>query len=127
MSSPPTHTDSRETLDQDTPVTLAEACQIVFRNKVGPDALRAEHRRGRLHIFRVGKKDFVTLRDVREMCRAKQDRPASISTSSDIPGSSGMALSASEQVLALKAKLRLKSGSRNISPENTNRNQHHRH
>jgi hypothetical protein len=59
------------------PITLAEACEIVFKNKVTPATLRAEHRRGRLDIFRVGKRDFVYLRDVRAMverCRVEDPR-----------------------------------------------------
>jgi hypothetical protein len=69
--------------DEDDPVTLQEACDIVFRGKIGPATLRVEASKGRLALRRIGRQDFVTLRDVREMvekCRAEKPRPGSTST-----------------------------------------------
>lgn len=100
----PAHTDSRETLDPDKPITLEEACKIEFRDTITPHSLRAEASRGRLRIFKVGRRQFTTLRDVRELCRAEPSR-TSTSTGHGIPGASAMALSPSERVAILDRKL----------------------
>jgi hypothetical protein len=68
---------------EDDPVTLKEACEIVFRGQIGPETLRVEASKGRLAITRIGRQDFTTLRQVREMverCLAAKPRPASTST-----------------------------------------------
>ncbi len=51
----------------DTPITLKEACELAFRGIVTEASLRAEHSRGMLEIFRIGRQDFTTLRAIREM------------------------------------------------------------
>src|SRR5262245_50876368 len=56
----------------DDPITLKEACQIAFRNRVKIATLRAEAARGNLITFRIGNKDFTTLRHIREMNERKQ-------------------------------------------------------
>lgn len=91
----------------DDPVTLKEACQIVFRDRISPATLRAEAAKGRLALRRIGRQDFVTLRDVRELveiCRAEKPRPAYTSTKSATPMSSVMERDSSAQV-ALQATL----------------------
>mgnify|MGYP003349861379 CR=1 FL=1 len=40
-------------MTDDDPVTLQEACDIVFRGKVGPTTLRSEAAKGRLRITRI--------------------------------------------------------------------------
>ncbi|WP_050385327.1 hypothetical protein [Bradyrhizobium pachyrhizi] len=60
----------RPELTDETPITLREACDLYFRGIITEVSLRAEHARGMLTIFRVGRQDFTTLRFVREM----QDR-----------------------------------------------------
>jgi integrase len=57
----------------DDPITLAEACEIVFRNRIKVSTLRRETRRGNLVTIRVGRRDFTTLRDVREMIQRCRD------------------------------------------------------
>jgi hypothetical protein len=52
---------------EDEPLTLAEACQLIFRGTISPATLRAEAERGRLVIERIGRRDFVTRRAIREM------------------------------------------------------------
>lgn len=67
--------------DED-PITLKEACELVFRNTVTPATLRAEAGRGRLDISRIGKRDFTTLRSARELferCRVEREAQGSIS------------------------------------------------
>lgn len=54
---------SRPERDED-PITLKEACEMVFRNTVTPATLRAEAGRGRLEISRIGKRDFTTLVEI---------------------------------------------------------------
>lgn len=51
--------------DDDALMTLAEACRFLPGAK--PDTLRAEHNRGRLTVYRVGKRVYTTARDIREM------------------------------------------------------------
>ena len=62
-------------MNDDTPIPLAEACRIAFNGAIGPDTLRAEARRGRLVIERIGRRDFVTLAAIREMRRLCQLQP----------------------------------------------------
>lgn len=108
MTSPTHHTDSRETLDPDAPVTLEEACRIEFRDKIKPWSLKAEAARGRLRIFKVGRRHFTTLRDVRELCRAEPNH-TSTSTNHGTPGASVTALSPSERVAILDRRLKRKT------------------
>jgi hypothetical protein len=90
----------RPELNDDTPITLQEACDLYFRGIITPAALRAEHGRGMLTIFRVGRQDFTTLRFVRTMqenkCRAQDPAPASGSTrpAKRTPSSTGESQSA---------------------------------
>jgi len=76
------------------PITLKEACELVFKGKIGVTSLRAAAAGGKLSIFRIGRQDFTTLRDVREFieqCRAESHRPASTTTRREIRGLSVMA------------------------------------
>jgi len=67
--------------DDDNLLTLAEACERVLGGKVKVASLRAEVGRGNLTIFRVGRKDFTTVRHVREMIdRCRVGRPPQDST-----------------------------------------------
>lgn len=59
----------------DAPLTLKEACSIFFRGRITPATLRAEARRGRLVIMRIGRADFVTPSAMREMMKRCQTRP----------------------------------------------------
>lgn len=61
---------------EDEPLTLAEACQLIFRNAISPATLRAEAGRGRLTIERIGRRDFVTRRAIREMRKKCEQAPA---------------------------------------------------
>jgi hypothetical protein len=93
---------------EDDPITLKDACEIVFHNAIKPATLRAEAARGRLAMHRIGRQDFVTLRDVREMverCRAEKPRPASTGTKREIRGSSETVRNSSAQA-ALENTLR---------------------
>jgi len=50
---------------EDDPITLADACDMVFHNRIKISTLRREAERGNLVTYRVGRRDFTTLRDVR--------------------------------------------------------------
>jgi hypothetical protein len=103
-----------DTIPEDDPVTLKEACEIVFRNTVGPGTLLAAAARGQITISRIGRRNFTTLREARSLlasCRVESNRLAYTSTR---PAGNG--LSETDQVssaqAALKATLgRLKSNS----------------
>jgi len=60
-------------IDDDEPITLAEACKLFPRAKLTVSTLRAEADRKRLEIFRLGKRDYTTLRSMREMVRRCQE------------------------------------------------------
>lgn len=72
-------------------LTLNEACEIYFRGKVSPSTLRAEAKRGKLVIERIGRKDFVTpaaIREMREKCRVQQS-PRACGSSQKENGATG--------------------------------------
>lgn len=111
--------------DQDEPITLQEACKLRFRNRIKVATLRAEAAKGNLDIFRIGRADFTTLKDLREMerrCRAAKQARASISTQDADSGLSETARASSAQVALRQSVTALKGTSRNISVRNTSRN-----
>mgnify|MGYP000473955384 CR=1 FL=1 len=64
-----TSVDRIADIGDDDPVPLAEACRLFFRGAIKPSTLRSEARRGNLEIERIGHKDFVTAKAIREMRR----------------------------------------------------------
>jgi hypothetical protein len=73
---------------EDRPLTLKEAAE---RYGFTVSTLRAEAGRGRLNIFRIGKRDYTMASDVDEMirrCREDDPRRDSISTRQEANGSS---------------------------------------
>jgi hypothetical protein len=116
------HTMTEKDIADDDPITLAEACDIVFRGVITEASLRAEERRGNLETFKIGRAIFTTRRDIREMekkCRVKRKGLDSTSTRAVNNGSSetenpSAALDALNQTV--KA---LKGGSPNTSEQNT--------
>jgi hypothetical protein len=105
--------------DKDAPITLEKACEY-FDNVITPWSLKAEAQRGRLRIFKVGRRQFTTLRDVQELCRAAHSH-TSISTSHGTPTVSGMVLDQSELDALLERKLAPKQSLRSTSPANIDR------
>jgi hypothetical protein len=84
--------------------------------------LRAEIARGRLTKYRIGKKDWTTPADIREMlelCRVEPKAPASIVTrrAASTPSETVHASLDSAQ----RALLKLRKGWPSISPENIGR------
>ena len=108
-------------MTEDRPLTLAHAAEH-FGLTVA--ALRAEHARGRLAIYKIGKRHYTTQADIREMveaCRVEQKGQGFTVTRRAVSSSSATAAASLD--LAQQALSRLKSTSRNTSPANTVRRQ----
>jgi hypothetical protein len=88
-------------MSDDDLITLKQACETVFGGAFKVSTLRAEAERGRLTIYRIGKRDFTTRKDLnrmRDKCRVQREGHTSTSTQS---GESG--LSETDQVLSAQA------------------------
>lgn len=117
-------------ISDDDVVTLAEACEIVFRNKITPSTLRAEGRRGRLAISKIGKRYFTTIRDARELfdrCRAAPEARGSTSTRNAGHGSSETDNDSSAQAAVNQIVASLKKSSPTTLAASTPRSRAHRH
>ena len=85
---------------EDDPITLRAACNLFPEAKLTVSALRAEQERERLEIFRLGRRDYTTLRSMREMvrlCRQADKRRKPISIKHDASG----ALAAANQTVRM--------------------------
>lgn len=108
--------------DDAIPMTLSEACAVFFRGKITPATLRAEAKRGRLKLMRVGRAHFVTPAAMREMmtkCLDPQKVPDSTGTPPKEPGSSGTDRSLDALAAAKAIANELKKGSGRTSPKNS--------
>ena len=122
-------TQTRPTQDDD-PLPLDDACRMFPQARLTPSALRAEARRGRLDIFRLGRRDCTTAASMREMVRKCQDAArlrASTSTESATSGLSETDRVSSAQVALSQTVAALKSGSPSTSGKNINRGVARRH
>lgn len=112
------------------PITLAEACEIFPHAKLTISTLRAEANRGHLDIFRPGKRDYTTLRSMREMvikCQDESRRRGSTSTQIAGNGLSETVRTSSALDALNQTVTTLKSGLPSISGASTNRNRAQRH
>jgi hypothetical protein len=110
--------------DDHTPLSLKKACHVFFHDQISPATLRAEARRGRLSIARVGRKDFVTIAALkklleRSVCQDVPNPRASTSVLTRTSGSSEMDRSQSAQAAALRIAQELKKLSAPTSPPNS--------
>lgn len=115
-------------MTDDDPITLDDACKTFLAGTATPATLRAEHRRGNLEVYRIGKRDYTTLRDLREMqrkCRVAHRGRVSISTHDEGNGSSETDKLSSALVALSQTTKALKSSSQNTSGRNTNRRRVH--
>lgn len=115
MTRPPTDDD---------PVTLKEACEIVFRNTCTVSTLRAAADRGTLEVSRIGKRLYTTLAAARELyakCRVEKRRQGFTLIRSVSNGSSETDRASSAQAALSQTVRELKSSLRNTSDTNTNR------
>lgn len=118
----------------DEPMTLEEACEVIFKGAIKPATLRAEAERGTLILERIGRRDFVTRTAIREMRRKCQVVPPQKvpDSGSSLHGSGRMAASprpagasgtTDDTSAALNSVLRnveaLKQRSRATSPKST--------
>ncbi|WP_052523318.1 hypothetical protein [Bradyrhizobium sp. STM 3809] len=58
-------------LPADQPISLKRACELIFSGEIGEASLKAEHRRGTLELFKIGRQYFTTRRHIEamvEMC-----------------------------------------------------------
>lgn len=105
-------------------MTLKEACSRVFDGAFKVSTLRAEHQRGRLTIYKIGRRHFTTLRDLQEMkkkCLVAQKERASISTRNANSGQSETERLSSALVALNQTTQALKGSSPNTSPGSTDR------
>jgi hypothetical protein len=59
----------------DTPITLKEACEL-YGNRFKVSTLRAEAGRGKLRLFRLGRRDYTSPAFLREWIKRCQDDAA---------------------------------------------------
>ena len=114
-------------MNDDRPLTLKEAGDL-YRLKVS--TLRAEANRGRLDVFRIGRRDYTTLEALKDMVRKCQEDArlrASTSTRQENNGSSETDRASSAQAALSTSVLALRGGLPNISGRNTRRNVPHSH
>jgi hypothetical protein len=88
---------------EDDPITLAEACKLFPRAKFTPSTLRAERKRERLEIFGIGRRDYTTLRSMREMVRLCQQADKRRKSTSIKNDASGALAAANQTVRMLKS------------------------
>lgn len=107
--------------DEDHPITLADACALYQQAKLTISTLRAEAARGRLTVFRIGKRDYTTRAAMCRMvrrCRDEDYRRNSISMRSASNGLSETERVSSALARANETVARLKR----ISPDTSGRN-----
>jgi hypothetical protein len=114
-------------MTDDRPLTLQEAADL-YRLKIS--TLRAEASRGRLDVFRIGRRDYTTLEALKTMVRKCQEdarRRASISTQQESNGLSATAQLSSAQAALSQSVRALKDGLPRISGRSTGRSRapHH--
>ncbi len=106
-------------LDTD-PITLKEACEIVFRNTCTVHTLRAEAERGNLEIAKIGKRWYTTLQSARELyfqCLVEPSVPASTATRNAVNTSSATVAASLDS--ATQAILMLRKPSPHTSRQST--------
>ena len=84
-------------------ITLDDACKHFLGGKVTVATLRAQHKMQNLEIYRIGRRDFTTISDLKQMqekCRVAVQDPSSGSTRPVKRGPSSTAESAAAQAAA---------------------------
>lgn len=110
-------------MNDDRPITLLEACAL-YGSTFTPSTLRAEAGRGRLVIFRIGRRDYTTAQAMQYMVRKCQDAArvqGSTSTRQETNGLSETDRISSAQAALNQTVQALKKGLPNTSGKNTNR------
>jgi hypothetical protein len=116
--------------DDDQPIPLTDAVSLFPQAKLTVSTLRAEAARGRLEVFRIGRRDYTTAKALHEMvhrCREEDPRRVSTSTEHAGNGSSETERLASAQVALSTTVTALKQSSPRISAKSTRPNAGQRH
>jgi hypothetical protein len=99
-------------MDDDRPITLNEAC-VAFGGTLTPATLRAEAKRGRLEIYKIGRRYYTTIADVKNMvqaCRVNHQVHGSTSTNHEEHGPSETERAQSARHALNQTVQRLKKG-----------------
>src|SRR5262245_60817872 len=113
--------------EHERPLTLQEASDL-YRLKIS--TLRAEAGRGRLEIFRLGKRDYTTVDAMREMIRKCQEegrRRACTLIQDEANGQSETERASSAQAALKQTVTALKQGLPRISGQSTSRSHRQPH
>jgi|HubBroStandDraft_6_1064221.scaffolds.fasta_scaffold1161370_2 hypothetical protein len=105
-------------MSDDQPITLAEAAADFFGGRLSASSLRAEARRGNLVVFRIGRTDFTTVRNLRDMtdkCRVVPPARVFTLTKDEAHGRLETERVSSARAAALEAVAMLRNASRNTS------------
>jgi hypothetical protein len=116
--------------DDDQPIPLTEAATLFPRAKLTVSTLRAEAARGRLQVFRLGRRDYTTPKAMQEMlrrCREEDPRHICPSTEPAGNGSSEMERRVTAQAALSQTVAALKQGLPRISHKSTSPNVPPRH
>jgi hypothetical protein len=116
--------------DTDQPIPLTEAAALFPSARLTVSTLRAEAARGRLEVFRLGRRDYTTARAMHEMvrrCREDDYRRDSTSTGQEANGLSATDRASSAQAALSQTVTALKQGLPRISPKSTHPGAGRRH
>jgi hypothetical protein len=122
MSKQQNHAITREIGDDD-PITLQEACDLIYRGKITQLSLLTKAKKKQLKTFKVGRTIFTRKRYVREMEECLEDHKVPGSTSTRVASSMSSETDKASSALAAlnQTTLALKRGSSSISPPSTSR------
>jgi hypothetical protein len=121
MTSDKSHTTTREIGDDD-PITLQEACDLIYRGNITQLSLLAKAKKKQLRIFKLGRTNFTTKRFIREMqeqCLDDQKVPGPTSTRVASSGQSETDRTSSALAALSQTTRELKQCSRNTSRPST--------
>ena len=77
--------------NEDQNIPLGEACEIVFGGRCGVATLKSEARKGRLKLYKIGRRYYTTLKAVREMVNQGRLLPKEVSAAAAEPAPSEIA------------------------------------
>ena len=116
--------------DDNQPIPLTEAPALFPQARLTVSTLRAEAGRGRLEVFRLGRRDYTTAAAMERMlqrCREDDPRRASTSTRPEDNGSSETGRALSAQAALSTTVIALKQGLPHISAKSTRHSADRRH
>src|SRR5262249_38088106 len=117
-------------MDDDQPIPLAQAATLFPQAGLTISTLRAEAMRGRLEIFRLGRRDYTTAAAMKKMVqRRREEDPRRVSTSiqHEANGSSATDRALSAQAALNQTVVALKQGLPRISAKSMRPGADHHH